>query len=215
MECEMSRLPRFGLLPLLGMAVVLYATGCPQSQDQTAANGNQAIAQDQGADPAAANLAPASNDQNGQSQAAYAAPNGGQEQQAPAYQQSAPPPDNGQNYDQSSNQGSDDPGYGQQPVSYAPEAPPPLPEYDQPEAPGDDYLWTPGYWAWGEGGYYWVPGVWVEAPYEGALWTPGYWGFYNNRYGFYRGYWGRHVGYYGGINYGFGDIGFGYQGGHW
>jgi hypothetical protein len=211
----MSLLPRFGLLPLLGMAVVLYATGCPQSQDQTAANGNQASAQDQAPDPAAANLAPASNDPNGQSQAAYPAPNGGQEQQAPAYQQSAPPPDNGQNYDQGQNQGSDDPGYGQQPVSYAPEPPPPLPEYDQPEAPGDDYMWTPGYWAWGQGGYYWVPGVWVEAPYEGALWTPGYWGFYHNRYGFYGGYWGPHIGYYGGINYGFGYVGIGYEGGYW
>src|SRR4051812_48863973 len=31
-------------------------------------------------------------------------------------------------------------------VSTARTAPPPLPEYDQPEAPGDGYLWTPGYW---------------------------------------------------------------------
>ena len=27
--------------------------------------------------------------------------------------------------------------------------PPPLPDYEQPQAPGDGYLWTPGYWAWG------------------------------------------------------------------
>jgi hypothetical protein len=53
----------------------------------------------------------------------------------------------------------------------------PLPDYEQPPAPGDDYLWTPGYWAYASMGYYWVPGVWVQAPYEGALWTPGYWGF--------------------------------------
>ena len=209
----MSINPRVVLLPLLSLAVVLCLTGCPQSQSQESAN--TAGAQDQAIDPAAANLAPASNDPNAQAQTAYSSPNGGQEQQAPAYQQSAPPPDNGQGYDQGQNQGSDDPGYGQQPVSYAPEPPPPLPEYDQPEAPGDDYLWTPGYWAWGEGGYYWVPGVWVEAPYEGALWTPGYWGFYHNRYGFYGGYWGPHIGYYGGINYGFGYIGIGYEGGYW
>ena len=25
----------------------------------------------------------------------------------------------------------------------------PLPDYDQPPAPGDGYIWTPGYWAWG------------------------------------------------------------------
>jgi hypothetical protein len=91
----------------------------------------------------------------------------------------------------------------------------PLPDYDQPPAPGDGYLWTPGYWAWGPDGYYWVPGAWVEAPYEGALWTPGYWGYWHNHYGFYRGYWGQYVGYYGGIDYGFGYIGYGYQGGYW
>jgi hypothetical protein len=93
--------------------------------------------------------------------------------------------------------------------------PPPLPDYDQPPAPGDGYLWTPGYWGYSPSGYYWVPGGWVQAPYQGALWTPGYWGYRHNRYGFYRGYWGPHIGYYGGVNYGFGYIGFGYQGGYW
>ena len=33
-------------------------------------------------------------------------------------------------------------------------APPALPVYDQPICPGDGYIWTPGYWAWGPGGYY-------------------------------------------------------------
>ena len=116
-----------------------------------------------------------------------------------------PPPD----------QSSYDPGYGEQPEYTSAQPPPPLPEYDQPPVPGDDYIWTPGYWAWSPDGYYWVPGAWVEAPYEGALWTPGYWGFWNNRYGFYRGYWGQYIGYYGGIDYGFGYVGFGYQGGYW
>ena len=46
-----------------------------------------------------------------------------------------------------------------------------------PSAPGPDYLWTPGYWAYGAEGYYWVPGTWVVAPQPGFLWTPGYWGF--------------------------------------
>ncbi len=44
------------------------------------------------------------------------------------------------------------------------QAPPPLPDYEQPEAPGDGYLWTPGYWAYGNGGYFWQPGAWVLAP---------------------------------------------------
>ncbi len=209
---------RFGPFPLLAMAVMLSTTGCPASQDQTPANTSQTGAQDQGSDPTMANLAPVSNDPNAQASTAYEGPNNGQEPAASGYQQSAPPPDSGGNYqtsDQSYGQGPGDPGYGQQPATYAPEPPPPLPDYEQPEAPGDDYLWTPGYWAWGDGGYYWVPGVWVEAPYEGALWTPGYWGFWNNSYGFYPGYWGPHIGYYGGVDYGFGYFGFGYQGGYW
>ena len=36
--------------------------------------------------------------------------------------------------------------------------PPALPVYEQPPCPGDGYLWTPGYWAYGPVGYYWVPG---------------------------------------------------------
>ena len=39
-------------------------------------------------------------------------------------------------------------------------APPELPVYEQPPCPGDDYIWTPGYWAYGDGDYYWVPGTW-------------------------------------------------------
>jgi hypothetical protein len=147
----MNRLQRFGLLPLLATTVVLFITGCPQSQNQVAASSGQAAAQDQTPDPASANLAPADS--------STAAP------VADTAQQSAPPPDSGGSYDQppnqNDNQGSDDPGYGAQPVAYADQAPPPLPDYEQPQAPGDGYLWTPGYWAWGGGGYYWVPGGWV------------------------------------------------------
>jgi len=95
-------------------------------------------------------------------------------------------------------------------------APPVLPVYVQPYCPGDGYIWTPGYWAYGdEGGYYWVPGVWVMAPQPGYLWTPAYWGWENGVYLFHGGYWGEHVGYYGGINYGFGYGGFGFGGGEW
>src|ERR1035437_5217101 len=190
--------------PLLSLAIVLSTAGCHAKSNQVSANANQAGAQDQGTDPAAVNLAPDSNDS-----AQYASP------APPSYQQSPPPQDQGYGSYQAPDQSSGDPGYGEQPYAYAPEPPPPLPNYEQPYSPGDDYIWTPGYWAWSPEGYYWVPGAWVEAPYEGALWTPGYWGFYHNRYGFYRGYWGRHVGYYGGIDYGFGYIGFGYEGGYW
>ena len=94
-------------------------------------------------------------------------------------------------------------------------APPVLPVYEQPPCPEAGLMWTPGYWAYGEDGYFWVPGTWVPAPYEGALWTPGYWGWSGGMFVFHEGYWGRHVGYYGGVNYGFGYMGIGFVGGMW
>src|SRR5664279_2792598 len=73
---------------------------------------------------------------------------------------------------------------------YANGAPPAIPDYQQPLAPGDGYIWTPGYWAYGDNGYYWVEGAWVEPPYVNALWTPGYWGFGFGDYMWNPGYWG-------------------------
>jgi WXXGXW repeat (2 copies) len=93
--------------------------------------------------------------------------------------------------------------------------PPVLPVYDQPPLPAVGYIWTPGYWAWDDGDYYWVPGTWVQPPSVGLLWTPGYWGWRDGIYAWNAGYWGPHVGFYGGINYGFGYGGVGYGGGVW
>jgi hypothetical protein len=95
--------------------------------------------------------------------------------------------------------------------------PPALPVYEQPPAPGDGYIWTPGYWAWDSvaGEYYWVPGTWVKAPRVGYLWTPPYWGWDDGMYIFHEGYWGPHVGFYGGVAYGFGYPGYGFVGGRW
>jgi len=93
--------------------------------------------------------------------------------------------------------------------------PPVLPVYAQPICPGPGYIWTPGYWAYGEDDYYWVPGTWVLAPEPGLLWTPGYWGFAEGVYVWHGGYWGPHVGFYGGINYGYGYTGVGFWGGEW
>src|SRR5580692_5919443 len=94
-------------------------------------------------------------------------------------------------------------------------APPELPVYEQPVCPGDNYIWTPGYWAYGDEDYYWVPGTWVMAPEVGYLWTPGYWGGDGDNYIFHQGYWGTEVGFYGGISYGYGYFGHGYEGGRW
>ncbi len=101
------------------------------------------------------------------------------------------------------------------PVIESEEPPPPLPDYDQPPMPEPGAVWTPGYWAWNNDDYYWVPGVWVEPPQPGLLWTPGYWAFVGGAYLFHRGYWAPHVGYYGGVNYGYGYNGLGYEGGRW
>jgi hypothetical protein len=94
-------------------------------------------------------------------------------------------------------------------------APPELPVYDQPICPGDGYIWTPGYWAYGDDDYYWVPGTWIMPPEVGLLWTPGYWGWADSGFTFYDGYWGPEVGFYGGISYGFGYFGHGFEGGRW
>jgi len=93
--------------------------------------------------------------------------------------------------------------------------PPVLPGYVQPPVPGPNYIWAPGYWAWGDADYYWVPGTWVLAPRPGLLWTPGYWGWSDGIYLWHGGYWGPHIGFYGGVNYGWGYGGVGYVGGHW
>ncbi len=96
-------------------------------------------------------------------------------------------------------------------------APPPLVEYEQPLVPGPGYIWTPGYWAYDEDGWFWVAGAWVLPPEPGLLWTPGYWDYddYAGVYLWHAGYWGPHVGFYGGIDYGYGYTGYGYYGGYW
>lgn len=94
-------------------------------------------------------------------------------------------------------------------------APPILQTYEQPPIPAEGYIWTPGYWAYQDAAYSWVPGAWVEPPSVGMLWTPPYWGWGGGGYLFHAGYWGTQVGYYGGVDYGFGYGGNGYEGGHW
>ena len=95
-------------------------------------------------------------------------------------------------------------------------APPAIPTYLQPPDPAPNDIWTPGYWASGNGGYYWVPGTWVPAPAPGLLWTPGYWAANTStNYVWNQGYWAPAVGYYGGVNYGYGYYGQNYVGGRW
>ena len=217
----MIRLTRFSPIALLALAVLISTAGCKSNQN--AATSGQSATPDSSSDPAAANLAPAATSDT----QASTAPAASSAQSAPAPAQSAPAPapapaESAPGATESNASVSnlpvatdDDTSYGATPVATAPEPPPAIPEYQQPPAPADDYLWTPGYWNYASAGYYWVPGVWVQAPYQGALWTPGYWGYYHSRYSFFHGYWGPHIGFYGGVNYGFGYGGAGYQGGYW
>ena len=133
----------------------------------------------------------------------------------PPAQSYAPPPAgyNESNYDQNYYAETGSVPYEQ--VVEAPEPPPPLPEYSQPPCPGEDYMWTPGYWAYSTAGYYWVPGAWVLAPWVGALWTPPWWGYNNGAYLWHAGFWAPHIGFYGGIDYGYGYTGRGYYGAYW
>ncbi len=93
--------------------------------------------------------------------------------------------------------------------------PPAIPVYAQPPVPAPNYIWTPGYWAYGPAGYYWVPGAWMLAPEPGLVWTPGYWAWNDGSYVWNPGYWATQVGYYGGVDYGNGYYGSGYAGGRW
>src|ERR1700727_674392 len=94
-------------------------------------------------------------------------------------------------------------------------APPALPVYEQPMVHSAGYLWTPGYCANGDDGYFWVTGTWVMPPEACLLWAPGYWGWSGDAFAWNGGYWGTEVGFYGGVNYGFGYGGAGYEGGYW
>ena len=137
------------------------------------------------------------------------------ERRSPEYSDQQPPYNAGYAPNGGVSEGSYDPSAYSNVTEVADQPPPPLPVYEQPPAPEPDDLWTPGYWNYAQAGYYWVPGVWVAAPYRGALWTPGYWSAYRGRYGYHPGFWGLHVGFYGGIAYGFGYYGSGYRGGYW
>jgi len=217
-----------------GLVLAVMQVGCRQQTPLVPApieNGSAA----NGADPAAANMLQVPTDATGapvQRVASQGTQVAGQSYtQVPTQNGESYPQDQGMPQDPSQQAGydpqqdGDDTAYQNGVDAYAQyvdnsvppatQPPPPLPVYEQPDAPGPNYLWTPGYWSYANTGYFWVPGAWVAAPYQGALWTPGWWGNYGNQYRFHHGYWAPHVGFYGGINYGFGYVGIGYFGGYW
>lgn len=196
----MKRIGEFGCLAVLGMA--LFATGCQKNQSTAQTSTDTSSTATDTSSTATDTSATATDTSSG---------NPADGNLASADQQAAPAP-----ADQTSDQYGGDSDYDtDQQAVYASQPPPALPDYSQPPCPGDNYMWTPGYWNYTSAGYYWVPGTWVLAPYVGALWTPPYWGFEGGRYRLHHGYWGQHIGFYGGINYGFGYVGRGYYGGYW
>ena len=200
----MSTSVKLRFFPLVTVLLLAGLTACNKSQTQSAQNQIPATqtADVPNANPADGNLAPA-----GQYTSEYASQPAETPPVAPSAQSYAPPTgDYPSDYDQNTSY--------EQPVQ-ASEPPPPLPDYTQPPAPGDDYVWTPGYWYYSDAGYYWVPGAWVLAPWVGALWTPPWWGYDNGVYLWHSGYWGPNIGYYGGIDYGYGYSGRGYYGAYW
>lgn len=186
-----------GVLPVCILAFAMASFGCNNQAPTPTAD--TSTSQPQATDATNGNMAPVSDQNPPQQPAETSAPENTSYAQAPSQEY---PDESAPDQDQSEVQ--------------APDPPPELPDYSQPPAPGDDYIWTPGYWYWApSGGYYWVPGTWVLAPFVGALWTPGYWGWDNGYYRFHRGYWGPYIGYYGGVDYGYGYTGRGYYGGYW
>jgi WXXGXW repeat (2 copies) len=171
-------------LAVVSVALTLGTLGCQKNGTPDTSSQSQPAQTDQSQDPAAAaNLAPAESTQTASAN-----------EQQPAPNQNYSNNNSDDNYDA----GDEDASYGQ-PALQAPDPPPALPEYSQPDCPGDGYLWTPGYWSYSPQGYYWVPGAWARPPEVGLLWTPGYWGSSGGRYHYHYGFWGRHIGYYGGI----------------
>jgi len=168
------------LLTAASIALTLGIAACNKNQPPDNSAQNQAAQPDQTQpadqsqqDPAAAaNLAPAS-----ATQPAPPAPAASPTSNNQPYQSNSNDSDNNYN----NNNEDDDSNYGQ-PVLQASAPPPELPEYSQPDCPGDGYLWTPGYWSFGPQGYFWVPGAWTQPPEIGYLWTPGYWGYVGGQY---------------------------------
>ena len=187
------KVPSLIVLAAASIALTFGVAGCGKNDTQQTGAQNQPAQTDQSQDPAAAaNLAPADatqatgTNQQQSAQPTYQQPANQPAQQNQTYQQPAPAPE--QNYSENDyDTGDQDTNYGQ-PVLQAQQPPPPLPEYSQPECPGEGYLWTPGYWSYAPQGYYWVPGVWAQPPQVGFLWTPGYWGFIGSRYRYHYGY---------------------------
>ena len=69
-------------------------------------------------------------------------------------------------------------------------APPPPRVESMPPAPGEGYVWAPGYWNWSGNQYVWSEGRYVQGR-RGEHWVPDRWNEHEGRYRFERGHWDR------------------------
>jgi len=67
--------------------------------------------------------------------------------------------------------------------------PPPPPRQVVVAAPGQRYVWIPGYYRWSGPRYVWVPGYWALPPRHRTAWVPGYWAPRPGGYAWVGGYW--------------------------
>jgi hypothetical protein len=59
-----------------------------------------------------------------------------------------------------------------------------------PAAPGPQYVWDPGRWAWNGASYEWVAGQYVARPRAEAVWVAGHWANGPNGWIWEEGRWG-------------------------
>ena len=57
-----------------------------------------------------------------------------------------------------------------------------------PVAPGPDFIWVGGEWAW-HGSWVWERGHYVRPPHAGAVWVPHRYAVHNGKHIFVRGGW--------------------------
>lgn len=69
--------------------------------------------------------------------------------------------------------------------------PPPPPQSEViPPAPGPNYVWVPGYWAWdGKRRYVWQSGHYEARPTERSAYEPGHWERSRNGWVWQPGHW--------------------------
>jgi len=76
-------------------------------------------------------------------------------------------------------------------VVYTERRPPPDRVEVMMAAPGADYVWIPGHWAWRHNDFGWIPGRWEKVQHGYRTWVPGHWVERGHRWYWVEGHWVR------------------------